>query len=124
MVGGLIVMTGHAAGALQPPIVLPPDPAIVTAPVAPVPASARPARLAPAPTVMLAFAITVPLKVVPLSVAEEPTRQKMLHGFAVPTTFERTFAVSELPTLKMKTPAPLSVRVADAGKSGAPVTKE
>src|SRR5580765_543187 len=115
-------MMGHAAGVLQPPIVLPPAPAIVTAPVAPEPASARPARLAPAPTVMLASAITVPLKLVPLSVAEVPTRQKMLQGFAVPTTFERTFAVSEVATLKMKTPVPLSVSVADAGKSGAPET--
>ena len=41
---------------VAPPIVLPPLPAIVTAPVAPVPASARPDTLAPAPTVMLAFA--------------------------------------------------------------------
>jgi hypothetical protein len=64
-------------GALNehPPIVLPPAPAIVTAPVAPVPASARPARLEPSPIVMLASAITVPLKEVPLSVADVPTRQ-------------------------------------------------
>ena len=64
-------------GALNehPPIVLPPAPAIVTAPVAPVPASARPVRLEPAPTVMLASAITVPLKEVPLSVADVPTCQ-------------------------------------------------
>jgi hypothetical protein len=48
----------------------------------------------------------------------------MLQGFAVPTTVDKTFAVSELPTLNTKIPPPLSVNVDEAGKSGAPVTKE
>ena len=96
-------------------MVFPPAPAIVTAPVAPTPASARPASEAPAPTVILAPAITVPLNRVPLSVAEDPTRQKMLHGSAVPTTVERTLAVRELATLKIKMPVPFNVNVADAG---------
>ena len=70
-----MVGQGAAGGTLQPLIVLPPLPAIVTAPVAPVPASARPAKLAPEPSVMLASAITIPVKLAPLSVADVPTRQ-------------------------------------------------
>jgi hypothetical protein len=71
-------MIGQMAGALQPPTVLPPLPAMVTAPstaFSPAPVNARPKRLAPAPIVTLALAMSVPQKLVPLSVADEPTRQ-------------------------------------------------
>ena len=108
----------------QPPMMLPPSPAMVTAPVGPVPASARPTRFEPAPTVMLALATTVPRMMVPLSVADVPTRQKILQGLAVPTTLELTFMVSVLATLKMKIPLPLSVKTVPAGKSGAPIANE
>jgi hypothetical protein len=47
-----------------------------------------------------------------------------LQGFAVPTTADPTFAVSELATLKMKIPPPFSVRLVAAGRSAAPVTNE
>src|SRR5437764_10365463 len=94
-------------GVLQPPIVLPPEPGIVTAPVAPVPARRRPDTLPP-PKVMLASAMTVPMKAEPLSVADVPTRQYTLHGFALPFTTELTFMVSVLATLKIKIPDPRS----------------
>ena len=59
-VAGVSVIVGHAGGVVeaQPPIALPPLPAIVTAPVVPVPANARPATFEPAPMVMLASAMT------------------------------------------------------------------
>ncbi len=69
---------------------------------------------------MLASAITLPLKVMPLRVAEVPTRQKTLQGSAVPTTFEPVFAVRALSTWKTKIPGPLRVRVPLAAKSAAP----
>jgi len=69
---------------------------------------------------MLASAMTVPMKAVPLRVADVPTLQYTLHGFALPVTTELPFMVSVLATLKMKIPDPLSVRVVDAGKSAAP----
>ena len=70
-------------GMAQPPIVLPPT-AIVTAPVAPVPAMARPRRLPV--TVMLASAMTFPKKVAESMVAELPICQYTLQGFAEPTS--------------------------------------
>src|SRR6185436_16531463 len=86
------VVPGGGAGTIDadehPPMMLPPAPAMVTAPVGPVPASTRPTTFEPAPTVILASATTVPRKLVPFSVADVPTRQKMLQGFAVPTTAE------------------------------------
>jgi hypothetical protein len=69
---------------------------------------------------MLASAMTVPMNAAPLSVAETPTRQKMLHGFALPVTTELSFMVNVLATLKIKIPEPLSVRVVEAGRSAAP----
>ena len=53
-----------------------------------------------------------------MSVADEPTRQYTLHGFALPVTTELPFMVSVLATLKMKIPDPLSVRVVEAAKFG------
>ena len=108
----------------HPPIVLPPPPAIVTAPVGPVPAMVRPITLAPDPTVMLASAKTFPRKLIPFKVAEVPIRQNTLQGSAVPVTFEPTLAVSALSTWKTKTPGPLSVRVPRAARSAAPPAKE
>ena len=111
-------------GVAHPPIVLPPAPAIVTAPVGPVPAMVLPVTLEPDPTVMLASAKTFPRKLIPLRVAEVPTRQNTLQGSAVPTTFEPTLAVSALATWRMKTPGPLRVSVPRAAKSAAPPAKE
>jgi len=114
-------------GALSehPPMVLPPV-AIVTTPT-PVtaPASKRPVTLPPPDVEMLVSAITVPMKEVPFSVAEVPTRQYTLHGFAVPVTTELPFIVSELETLNTNTPelsgeGSLSVKVVEAPKSAAP----
>src|SRR5436305_4746287 len=116
--------TAITEGAAHPPIMLPPAPAIVTAPVGPVPARALPVTLEPDPTVMLAFAMTFPRKLTPLRVAEVPTRQNTLQGSAVPTTFEPTLAVSALFTSKTKIPGPLRVRVPRAARSAAPPVKE
>ena len=66
----------------------------------------------------------MPLKVVPFSVADVPTRQKILQGFAVPVMLDSVLAVSELPTLNTNTPGPFRTNVADEGKSGAPVVNE
>ena len=126
MVAGLKALpsVGGKTGALHPPIVLPPV-GIVTIPVAvTAPASTRPDTLPP-PTVMLVSAITVPMKEFPLSVADEPTRQYTLHGFAVPVTTEPTFIISELATLNTKMPVlpglgSLSVKDVEAPKSAAP----
>jgi hypothetical protein len=107
----------------HPPIVLPPT-AIVTAPVGPVPAMARPRRLPV--TVMLALAMTFPKNVAESMVAELPICQYTLQGFAEPTTFEVLMVVSVLPVRKTKTPVPvgsLRVRTPPAGKRAAPVTK-
>src|SRR4051794_36407163 len=79
---------GTNTAELHPPIVLPPAPAIVTAPVGPLPAMALPVTLEPDPTVTLASAMTLPRKLTPLRVAEVPTRQNTLQGLAVPMTFE------------------------------------
>ena len=115
MLAGLKALPSKgAAGSLQPPTVLPPAPAIVTA----VFATTRPVTFALAPTVTKPVAaITVPRKLFPLSVASLPTSQNTLHGLAVPTTFDPTLAVSALFTMKTKTPGPLSVRVPKAAKS-------
>jgi hypothetical protein len=104
--------------------VLPPAPAIVTAPVGPVPAMVLPITLAPDPTVMLASAKTCPEKVIPFNVAEVPIRQNTLQGFAVPMTFEPTLAVRALSTWKTKIPGPLRVSVPRAAISAAPPAKE
>ena len=118
------VGVGGGGPEAHPPIVLPPAPAIVTAPVGPVPAMVLPVTLEPDPTVMLASAKTFPRKVTPLRVAEVPTRQNTLQGSAVPTTFEPTLAVSALSTWKTKIPGPLRVRVPRAAKSAAPPANE
>jgi len=117
-------MAGVNPEEAHPPRVLPPAPAIVTAPVAPVPAMALPETLEPDPTVTLASAMTLPKKLFPLRVAEEPTRQYTLQGFAVPITFEPMLAVSALSTWKTKIPGPLRVRVPRAARSAAPPEKE
>ena len=119
------VGVGVGAGSeAQPPIALPPAPAIVTAPVGPCPAMVLPVTLEPDPTVMLASAKTFPTKLIPLRVAEVPTRQNTLQAVAVPTTFEPTLAVSALSTWKTKIPGPLRVSVPVAAKSAAPPAKE
>ena len=121
---GVDVGVGVTGREAHPPIVLPPAPAIVTAPVGPAPAMVLPVTLEPDPTVMLASAKTFPRKLIPLRVAEVPTRQNTLQGFAVPMTFEPTLAVIALSTWKMKTPGPLRVRVPRAARSAAPPAKE
>jgi hypothetical protein len=83
-----------------------------------------PFTLEPSPTVMLAAAKTFPRKLAPLRVAEVPTRQNTSQGFAVPTTFELTLAVSVVSTWKTKVPGPLRIRVPRAARSAAPPVKE
>ena len=121
---GVGVGVGGGGREAHPPIVLPPAPAMVTAPVGPVPAMVLPVTLEPDPMVMLASAKTFPRKVIPFRVAEVPIRQNTLHGSAVPTTLEPTFAVSPLSTWKTNTPGPLRVRVPRAARSAAPPVKE
>ena len=67
---------------------------------------------------MLASAMTVPRKLAPLSVADVPTRQKMLHGSAEPATLDVTFMVSVVATLNTKIPGPSSVSVVPSRQVG------
>jgi hypothetical protein len=113
------------AGLLQPPIALPPTASVTTPVPVTAPPSNRPDTELALETVMLVSAITVPMKESPLSVADDPTRQYTLQGFALPVTTELPFIVNELAILKTKMPElsgeeSLSVRVVDAPRSAAP----